>query len=103
MTQSGYELKVRELFESIFRVMMIFFLSVVDSNSACDKIRTIRARTPAYKILLNLYAKYFFKARSCLTEMNIFRLMSLVQLQLRSAASESIQPVEIIWVDLNSN
>ena len=51
--------------------------------------------TPAYKILLSLYA--------CLTEMNIFRLMSLVQLQLRSAASESIQPVEIIWVDLNSN
>ena len=45
--------------------------------------------TPAYKILLSLYAKNFFKARSCLTEMNIFRLMSLVQLQLRSAASES--------------
>ena len=42
-TQSGYELKVRELFESIFRVIMIFFLSVVDSNT-CDKIRTIRAR-----------------------------------------------------------
>ena len=42
-TQSGYELKVRELFESIFRVIMIFFLNVVDSNT-CDKIRTIRAR-----------------------------------------------------------
>ena len=42
-TQSGYELNVRELFESIFRVIMIFFLSVVDSNT-CDKIRTIRAR-----------------------------------------------------------
>ena len=26
-----------ELFESIFRVIMIFFLSVVDSNT-CDKI-----------------------------------------------------------------
>ena len=38
-TQSGYELKVRELFESIFRVIMIFFLSVVDSNT-CNKIRT---------------------------------------------------------------
>ena len=38
-TQSGYELKVRELFESIFRVIMTFFLSVV------DKIQTIRART----------------------------------------------------------
>ena len=59
--------------------------------------------TPAYKILLSLYTKYYFKARSCLTEMNIFRPMSSVQLQLRSAASESIQPVEIIWVDLNSN
>ena len=33
----------RELFESIFRVIMIFFFSVVDSNT-CDKIRTIRAR-----------------------------------------------------------
>ena len=32
----------RELFESIFRVTMIFFLSVADSNT-CDKIRTIRA------------------------------------------------------------
>ena len=42
-TQSDYEVIVRELFESIFRVIMIFFLSVVDSN-ACDKIRTIRAR-----------------------------------------------------------
>ena len=43
-TQSGYELKVRELFELIFRVIMIFFfLGVVDSNT-CDKIRTIRAR-----------------------------------------------------------
>ena len=42
-TQSDYELKVRELFESIFRVIMLFFLSVVDSNT-CDKIRTIRAR-----------------------------------------------------------
>ena len=40
-TQSGYELKVRELFESIFRVIMIFFLSVIDSNT-CDKIRTIK-------------------------------------------------------------
>ena len=37
------ELKVRERFESIFRVIIIFFLSVVDSNT-CDKIRTIRAR-----------------------------------------------------------
>ena len=45
-TQSGYELKVREIFESIFRVIVIFFLSVVDSNTrqTCDKIRTIRAR-----------------------------------------------------------
>ena len=42
-TQSGYELKVGELFESIFRVIMIFFLSVVDSNT-CDKIQTKRAR-----------------------------------------------------------
>ena len=42
-TQSDYEVIVRELFESIFRVIMIFFLSVVDSNT-CDKIRTIRAR-----------------------------------------------------------
>ena len=42
-TQSGYELKVRELFESIFRVIMLFFLSVIDSNT-CDKILTIRAR-----------------------------------------------------------
>ena len=40
-TQSGYELKVRELFESLFRVIMIFFLSVIDSNT-CDKIRTIK-------------------------------------------------------------
>ena len=40
---SGYELKVlRELFESKFRVLMIFFLSVIDSNTG-DKIRTIRA------------------------------------------------------------
>ena len=31
--QSGYELKVREIFESIFRVIMIFFLSVVDSST----------------------------------------------------------------------
>ena len=37
-TQSGYELKVRELLESIFRVIMISFLSVVNSNT-CDKIR----------------------------------------------------------------
>ena len=34
--------------------------------------------------------------------MSIFRLLNLVQLQLRSA-SESIQPVFIIWVGLNSN
>ena len=27
-TQSGYKLKVRELFESIFRVIMIFFLAL---------------------------------------------------------------------------
>ena len=33
-TQSGYEIKVRELFGSIFRVIMIiFFLSVVHSNT----------------------------------------------------------------------
>ena len=31
------KIEVRELFESIFRVIMIFFLSVVDSNT-CDKI-----------------------------------------------------------------
>ena len=37
------KLKVREICESIFRVIMIFFLSVVDLNT-CDKIRTIRAR-----------------------------------------------------------
>ena len=43
-TQSGYELKVKEPFQSIFRVIMIFFLSVVDSNT-CDRIRTIRPRT----------------------------------------------------------
>ena len=42
-TQSGYETKLRELFESIFRVIMIFFLSVLDSNT-CDKTRTVRAR-----------------------------------------------------------
>ena len=41
-TQSGYELNVRELFESIFSVINIFFLSVVDSNTY-DKIQTIRA------------------------------------------------------------
>ena len=41
--QDTDELKVRELFESIFRVIMIFFLSVVDSNT-CDKTRTMRAR-----------------------------------------------------------
>ena len=35
--------EVGELFESIFRVIMIFFLCVVDSNTS-DKIRTIRAR-----------------------------------------------------------
>ena len=35
---------MRELFESIFRVIMnFFFLSVVDSNT-CDKSRTLRAR-----------------------------------------------------------
>ena len=34
--------------------------------------------------------------------MSIFRVMKLVELQLRSA-SESIQPVLIIWVGLNSN
>ena len=34
--------------------------------------------------------------------MSIFRLLNLVRLQLRSA-SESIQPVLIIWVGLNSN
>ena len=39
-----WELNVRELFESIFRVIMIFFLSVVDSNT-CDKTRTVRPRT----------------------------------------------------------
>ena len=39
-TQSGYELKVSELFESIFRLIMIFFLSIVDSNT-CAKIRKI--------------------------------------------------------------
>ena len=33
---------MRELFKSIFRVIVIFFLSVVDSNT-CDKIRTIMA------------------------------------------------------------
>ena len=39
---------------------------------------------------------------SSLTKMSIFRLLNLVQLQLRSA-SESIQPVLIVWVRLNSN
>ena len=39
---------------------------------------------------------------SSLTEMSIFRVLNLVQLQLRSA-SESIQPVLIIWAGLNSN
>ena len=32
-TQSGYELMVKELFESIFCVIIIFFLSVVDLNT----------------------------------------------------------------------
>ena len=39
---------------------------------------------------------------SSLTEMSIFRLLNLVHLQLRSA-SQSVQPVYIIWVSLNSN
>ena len=39
---------------------------------------------------------------SSLTEMSIFRVLNLVQLQLRSA-SESVQPVLIIWVGLDSN
>ena len=39
---------------------------------------------------------------SSLTEMNIFLLLNLIRLELRSA-SESIQPVLIIWVSLNSN
>ena len=34
--------------------------------------------------------------------MSIFRILNLVELQLRSA-SESIQPVLIIWVGLDSN
>ena len=38
---------------------------------------------------------------SSLTEMSIIRLLNLVELQLRSA-SESIQPVLIVWVGLNS-
>ena len=39
---------------------------------------------------------------SSLTEMSIFRVLNLVELQLRSA-SESIQPVLLIWVGLDSN
>ena len=35
-------------------------------------------------------------------EMSIFHLLNLVQLELRSA-SESIQPVKIIWVGLNNS
>ena len=44
--KSGYELKVKEIFESLFRVIEIFFLSLVDSNTCLtsDKIRAIRAR-----------------------------------------------------------
>ena len=38
---------------------------------------------------------------SSFTEMSIIRLLNLVELQLRSA-SESIQPVLIVWVGLNS-
>ena len=43
-SQRGYELKVREISESIFRVIVIFLLSIVDSNTCltCDKIRTLR-------------------------------------------------------------
>ena len=36
---------------------------------------------------------------SCLTEMSIFRLLNLVQLQLRSAS----ETIWIIWASLNSN
>ena len=58
-TQSGYGLKVTEIFESIFRVIVIYFLSVVDSNTCltCDKIRTIRVRITC-NIARNLDVRY---------------------------------------------
>ena len=47
--QIGYEIKVREFFESIFRVIMIiFFRSVVDSNT-CDKIIKFESKGPNHK------------------------------------------------------
>ena len=60
LTESGYELKVRVLFESIFRVIMFFFLRVVHSNT-CDKIRMIR-RTRSHVIMQEISTFVILKA-----------------------------------------
>ena len=75
-TQSGYELKVRELFESIFRVIMIFFLSAVVSNSF-DKIRKFESHVIMQEISTFVILKAISTDRQT-RRLHIFKIFAFI-------------------------
>ena len=74
---------------------MIYFISLLSSHPLWPPPRASRGSA----IHVFLVITYFVRS---LSKMSIFRLLNLVQLQLRSAC-ESIQPLLINWVGHNSS